>query len=101
MSNPNLTLEDRIRGRNYYSYRKWRSKVYERDNYTCQCCGDSKGHNLQAHHMNCYSDFPTQRSDVNNGVTLCIKCHKLFHSMYGLKHNTKEQFNEFIDNNKY
>ena len=99
--NPNLTLEDRIRGRNYYSYRKWRSKVYERDNYTCQCCGDSKGHNLQAHHMNCYSDFPTQRSDVNNGVTLCIKCHKLFHSMYGFKHNTKEQFNEFIDNNKY
>ena len=99
--NPNLTINDRIRGRNYYSYRKWRSKVYERDNYTCQCCGDSKGHNLQAHHMNCYSDFPTQRSDVNNGVTLCIKCHKLFHSMYGLKHNTKEQFNEFIDNNKY
>lgn len=99
--NPNISIQERMTKRNYSTYRIWRFKVYKRDNFTCQCCGDDKGHNLNAHHLNCYSDFPTQRSKLENGVCLCENCHKLFHKIYGNKHNTKEQFVEFINNNKY
>ena len=28
----------------------WINKIFKRDNYTCQECGDSTGGNLQAHH---------------------------------------------------
>ena len=31
-------------------YFQWRNAIYERDNYTCQECGDKTGGNLNAHH---------------------------------------------------
>lgn len=76
----------------------WRNKVYERDNYTCQCCGDNKSGNLNAHHLNGYNWDKEHRHDVNNGVTLCKSCHKEFHRIYGCGNNTKEQYNKFINN---
>lgn len=93
-----LTKEEREKGRNLEGYSEWRLQVYERDNYTCQCCGDSKGHNLNAHHLNGYNWDKKHRTDINNGVTLCEKCHKKFHKIYGNKNNTKEQFINFIEN---
>lgn len=80
-----------------YSY--WRESVLKRDNYTCQCCGSTS--QLQAHHKNNFNDFVDQRYDVNNGVTLCRKCHvreypNSFHAMYGVLGTTEEQFNEYI-----
>lgn len=76
-------------------YKKWRIEVYKRDNYTCKCCGQTKG-GLNAHHLNGYDNFKSQRYDVNNGVTLCKDCHKEFHKIYGKGNNTKEQFEEFL-----
>jgi len=49
---------------------------------------------LNAHHLNGYEHFPSSRLDVNNGITLCVPCHKLFHKTYGNRNNTKEQFEE-------
>ena len=92
--NPNLTNKERIVGRKYEEYYDFRKQVFERDNYTCQITG-KRGGKLQAHHLNCYSDYKEERTDINNGITLSKEIHRLFHKIYGNKHNTKEQFEEF------
>ena len=61
---------------------KWRIKVFKRDDHTCQCC-KRRGGNLVAHHMNGFANFPEQRFDVNNGMTLCKSCHKKLHAILG------------------
>lgn len=95
--NHNLTDEERVIRRKYPAYKEWRLSVFERDNYTCQCCGDDTGGNLVAHHILNYSEHPKLRVDVDNGITLCdIKCHKAFHDEYGYRKNNKEQLDEFI-----
>jgi hypothetical protein len=75
----------------------WRKEVYERDNYTCKCCG-KVGRKLNAHHIFNWADFPKKRYELSNGITLCAKCHNLFHSLYGKKANTDCQMLEFIQN---
>ena len=67
-------------------YLAWRQRVVERDKFTCQSCGDKRGHNLSAHHiipMRClWEEYKIGACDkralldLDNGVTLCTKCHK-------------------------
>jgi len=57
-------------------YKAWRKAVFERDNFTCQKCG-KRGCKLEAHHIKEWADFPELRYDVDNGQTLCKKCHNL------------------------
>lgn len=85
----------------------WRKKVFERDNYTCMSCGDSKGGNLEAHHIKrfaviieeiIYNNLQLSIDDIDdrlklielicnnkeilsiyNGVTLCKDCHQDLH----------------------
>lgn len=59
-------------------YYKWRKSVFERDNYTCQVCGQVGG-SLNAHHIELFSKNIEKRIDINNGITLCINCHKKIH----------------------
>jgi len=58
-------------------YIEWRQKVFERDNYTCQECGATG--DLQAHHIKPVSQYPELIYDVDNGITLCKKCHAKKH----------------------
>uniref|UniRef100_A0A6M3ISG4 Putative homing endonuclease n=1 Tax=viral metagenome TaxID=1070528 RepID=A0A6M3ISG4_9ZZZZ len=55
-------------------YEEWRKVVFERDNYTCQHCGEIGGY-LQADHIKPFALFSKLRLDISNGQTLCKKCH--------------------------
>jgi hypothetical protein len=57
-------------------YKLWRQAVFERDNYTCIWCGDSKGGNLEADHIKPFALFPELRLAIDNGRTLCKNCHR-------------------------
>ena len=91
--NPNLSNEDRIKGRDYIEYNNFIKRVLARDNYTCQCCGNRAD---VVHHLDGYDWCIEKRTDESNGISLCNNCHKNFHSMYGYGKNTKEQFEEWI-----
>lgn len=77
-------------------YKDWRMSVFERDNFTCQKCGQV-GYDLNAHHIKNYADNEDCRTDIDNGTTLCEECHRLFHSTYGIQNNNELQFEEFLD----
>lgn len=89
--------------RSTYEYRYWRKSIFERDLYTCQCCGVKSGVGnkveLNAHHIKNWKDNEDLRYDTDNGITLCDKCHTNFHSKYGKKNNTEQQLKEFINSN--
>jgi len=74
----------------------WRQAVLERDNFTCQKCGQCGG-KLEAHHINNFAEHPELRTSIENGITLCRKCHREFHKKYGKTNNTKEQLEEFLN----
>lgn len=79
---PELTDEQRLASRNLPELRKWRKAVYERDSYTCDVCRQ-KGGRLNAHHLDCWAEYPDKRYDVSNGITLCVSHHKQFHDSVG------------------
>lgn len=59
-------------------YRNWVKIVHKKDNYTCTKCG-KRGGEINAHHKKRFSIYPELAFDINNGVTLCIKCHREEH----------------------
>lgn len=80
-SNPNwkgglTSINETIRKSS--EYKKWRKKVFERDNYTCQVCGEKEkvSGKLNADHIKQFAKYPELRFEVDNGRTLCEECHK-------------------------
>ena len=61
--------------RNSKEYADWRKAVFERDDYTCQMCGD-RGGEIHADHIKPFAYYPELRLDLSNGRTLCVPCHK-------------------------
>ena len=60
--------------RHSIEYRIWREAVFKRDNYTCRKC-DRKGI-INAHHIKSFIKFPELRFNIDNGITLCLECHR-------------------------
>jgi len=79
--------------RELWKYNEWIIDVFKRDNYVCQDCGKRSG-DKQAHHKKLFSLFLKENNiqnieeainckelwDIDNGITLCLKCHKKRHS---------------------
>jgi 5-methylcytosine-specific restriction endonuclease McrA len=90
------TISEHEKLRKCSDYKLWHKAVLERDNFTCQKCGQHGG-DLVVHHINNFAEFPELRFALDNGITLCETCHKKFHKIYGENNNTKEQLNEFLE----
>lgn len=89
---------------------QWRKSVFKRDDYTCQLCG-KRGTMLNAHHiipisyliieygLITYDDYRNCDAlwDVNNGITLCVKCHR---NIKNKEFDYKDYFMEKINEQK-
>jgi len=71
--------------------KEWRMKIFNRDSFICRCCGDKE--KIQAHHIKKWSDYPKIKYKVNNGITLCLKCHKL---TLGIEKQCEKYFEELL-----
>ena len=103
--NPNWKngiTKDRDRLRTSEEYVKWRLKVYQRDWFACRWCGHigrkSKAHgdktsDIHAHHIESIEDNPKLCLKEGNGITLCIKCHRL---TYGKEKEFAKAFKEIL-----
>lgn len=72
------------RFRNNIQWKIWREKVFIRDDYTCQKC-KSKGIYIEAHHIIPVKECLSLKKeelifDVDNGISLCRKCHMNVHN---------------------
>lgn len=71
-------------------WKRWRTKVFDRDNYTCQninCdyCNNVKGGFIHPHHIIPVSEcldlnYEEMIFDRNNGISYCPEYHKTLHS---------------------
>jgi 5-methylcytosine-specific restriction endonuclease McrA len=81
--------------RTSFRYKEWRQQIFIRDDFTCQKCG-ARGVYLHAHHKIPFAKLTEQVRrllplfdlydgamiykplwDIDNGITLCKKCHLL------------------------
>lgn len=73
---------------------EWAKNIKIRDNYICQIC-HKYGIPLNSHHLNSWDLFIEQRYDLDNGITLCVKHHEMFHHIFGKGRNTIFQYLQF------
>jgi 5-methylcytosine-specific restriction endonuclease McrA len=89
-----------------WAWTYWRPAIFARDCCTCQHCGDNRGGNLHAHHIEPFARLVTRKKQawtlplstpeerlafatslladpeittLSNGITLCMSCHQKIH----------------------
>jgi 5-methylcytosine-specific restriction endonuclease McrA len=60
--------------RSTLAYKLWRIEVFKRDDFTCQKC-NKRGGGITAHHIKLFCEYENLRFEVDNGMTLCRRCH--------------------------
>jgi len=60
-------------------WQRKRLEVFQRDNFTCQCCGETEKE-LHLHHLQYKKGTLPQDHDNEMLVTLCCKCHDFAHA---------------------
>ena len=63
-----------------WKYRLWSENIRKRDG-KCLNCGSMK--NLHAHHIERFLLNKEKQYDLDNGITLCAKCHYIYHRKNG------------------
>ena len=77
------------------TYNLWRKAVFIKDHFQCQDCGKISSPDMNAHHLHPFiklmRDYDIRSVgqaikteelwDINNGITLCYKCHKKRHKL--------------------
>jgi len=61
-----------------YALIYWSKTIKKLDTDMCKNC--SSKYNLHAHHIQPKSEYPKLSLDIDNGLTLCTKCHYKLHS---------------------
>jgi Fe-S oxidoreductase len=60
-------------------WQRIQSSVRERDNYRCQCCGDTSSF-LHVHHLYYQKNLKAWEYDKESLVTVCESCHAALHT---------------------
>lgn len=85
------------------AHRKWAKNIKERDGFTCQACGQVGG-KLVSHHIIPWQISEEHRMIMDNGITLCDRCHNDYHNMTGGKKTltrcNRDTLDEFISGRK-
>ena len=55
----------------------WAKQVKARDENRCVLCGETR--DLDAHHLISKSQEPRLQYKLDNGITLCRRCHRMVH----------------------
>ena len=70
---------------------EWKRKVKQRDQFICQRCKMAGTSNqVQAHHKMPVWFMPELQLNLDNGITLCKRCHKQLHGASGTIKEIKE-----------
>lgn len=62
----------------YVTQGNWAKVVKSRDGNRCIYCGSTE--KLETHHIKSRTKFPADALDIENGVTLCHRCHYTAHA---------------------
>ena len=95
--NGGISAEKEI-ARKSIQYKQWRQRVFIKDNFTCQDCGQKSGNDLIVHHVKPFSMLLQEVKeylplivfneaillysplwDISNGSVLCKGCHAKIH----------------------
>lgn len=60
-----------------FAIQAWARMIKKLDNNMCKNCDSTN--NLNAHHLRPKNSFPELSLDLDNGITLCEKCHSKTH----------------------
>jgi 5-methylcytosine-specific restriction endonuclease McrA len=82
--------------RNSTRMEEWRKSVKFRDGYICQVCEKGDEGDLVAHHVIQLAVDSLSAYDVENGKTLCVKCHKEAHRVKSHVQPGKEPIYQYI-----